>query len=60
LRVNGDRGSGSLWVEEGHLAASELIVPGAPTTASSTRLFHLLRFKRGSFIFELGCTGSGG
>jgi hypothetical protein len=60
LRVNGDRGSGSLWVEEGQLAASELIVPGAPDDSLINSLFHLLRFKRGSFIFEAGALAPAG
>jgi hypothetical protein len=60
LRVNGDRGSGSLWVEEGQLAASELIVPGATDDSLINTLFHLLRFKRGSFIFEAGALAPAG
>ena len=60
LRVNGDRGSGSMWVEEGHLAASELIVPGAADDSLINTLFHLLRFKRGSFIFEAGASAPEG
>ena len=60
LRVNGDRGSGSLWVEEGQLAASELIVPGATDDSLINTLFHLLRFKRGSFIFESGAMAPAG
>ena len=60
LRVNGDRGSGSLWVEEGQLAASELIVPGATDDSLINTLFHLLRFKRGSFIFETGAMAPAG
>ena len=60
LRVNGDRGSGSLWVEDGQLAASELIVPGATDDSLINTLFHLLRFKRGSFIFETGAMAPAG
>ena len=60
LRVNGDRGSSSLWVEEGQLAASELIVPGATDDSLINTLFHLLRFKRGSFIFETGAMAPAG
>ena len=60
LRVNGDRGSGSLWVEQGQLAASELIVPGATDDSLINTLFHLLRFKRGSFIFETGAMAPAG
>ena len=60
LRVNGDRGSGSLWVEEGQLAASELIVPGATDDSLINTLFHLLRFNRGSFIFETGAMAPAG
>ena len=60
LRVNGDRGSGSLWVDEGHLSASELIVPGAADDSLINTLFHLLRFKRGSFIFDSGALAPAG
>jgi hypothetical protein len=60
LRVNGDRGSGSLWVEEGQLAASELIVPGATDDSLINTLFHLLRFKRGSFTFDAGAMAPAG
>ena len=60
LRVNGDRGSGSLWVEEGQLAASELIVPGATDDSLINTLFHLLRFKRGSFTFDAGAMSPAG
>ena len=54
LRVSGDRGSGSIWVEEGKLTATELVVTGAMDDGTVNTLFHLLRFKRGSFIFESG------
>ena len=60
LRVNGDRGSGSLWVDEGQLAASELIVPGATDDSLINTLFHLLRFKRGSFTFDAGASAPAG
>jgi hypothetical protein len=60
LRVNGDRGSGSLWVEEGQLASSELIVPGATDDSLINTLFHLLRFKRGSFTFDAGAMAPAG
>lgn len=54
LRVTGDRGSGSVWVVDGRVVATELAVPGAGSGDPAETLFTLLRFVDGSFTFESG------
>jgi hypothetical protein len=54
LRVTGDRGSGSVWVSDGRVVATELAVPGASDDGPAHTLFALLRFAAGSFTFESG------
>jgi hypothetical protein len=54
LRVTGDRGSGSVWVQNGEVVATELAVPGASDDGPAHTLFTLLRFAAGSFTFEAG------
>jgi hypothetical protein len=54
LRVTGDRGSGSVWVDNGQVVATELAVPGATDDGPAHTLFTLLRFAAGSFTFEAG------
>jgi Domain of unknown function (DUF4388) len=56
LRVTGDRGSGSVWVDDGRIVSTELAVPGTSDDKPATTLFNLLRFARGSFTFESGAT----
>jgi hypothetical protein len=56
LRVTGDRGSGSVWVDDGQVVATELAVPGATDDGPAHTLFTLLRFAAGSFTFESGAT----
>jgi hypothetical protein len=53
LRVSGDRGNGSVWVDSGAVVASE---SSADTAASGPVdvLFELLRYHEGSFTFEAG------
>jgi hypothetical protein len=58
LRVTGDRGSGSVWVDEGRVVATELAVPGATDDGPAQTLFALLRFAAGSFTFESGAAAS--
>ena len=55
LRVIGDAGSGSLWVD-GAVVGSELLVRGADADSLIEVLFNLLRFVDGSFTFEAGST----
>ena len=51
LRVSGDRGTGSVWVESGGVVASE--ATGAPHAgAHADVVFELLRYREGSFTFE--------
>jgi hypothetical protein len=52
LRVEGDRGQGSVWLRDGTVMASsaERAIEGAP---SEEVLFELLRFDEGAFDFEL-------
>lgn len=52
LRVTGDRGSGSLWVDNGIVDAGEVNVRGVDTTDLAEMLYHLLRFSQGSFTFD--------
>src|SRR3954465_9507567 len=54
LRVTGDTGSGSLWVDGGSAVGSELLVRGAEADSLTEALFNLLRFAHGSFTFEAG------
>lgn len=54
LRVTGDGGSGSLWVDHGTVVGGELLMRGAQAEALSEVLFNLLRFSHGSFTFETG------
>lgn len=56
LRVTGDVGSGSLWVDGGAVVGSELLVRGADADSLTEALFNLLRFAHGSFTFEAGST----
>ncbi len=51
LRVDGDRGAGSLWVEEGMVTAGAAGA-GGNVTDPGEALFELLRFGSGDFIFE--------
>jgi hypothetical protein len=51
LRLEGARGAGSVWVDEGQIVAIE--VEHAPRTAGHAEaLFELLRFEDGSFTFS--------
>ena len=56
LRVIGDAGSGSRWVDGGAVVGSELLVRGADADSLIEVLFNLLRFVDGSFTFEAGST----
>ena len=51
LRLEGDRGQGSVWLQEGKVvdAAADHAVDGTPT---EERIFELLRFESGSFAFD--------
>lgn len=51
LRLNGSRGSGSIWVDGGKVVASE--ASGAPHADGPVEVvFELLRFPDGDFVFE--------
>ncbi len=52
LRVTGDRGSGSVWFDEGRVAATEVTGPGVHDEGPVEAIFSLLRFSAGSFTFE--------
>lgn len=56
LRVTGDGGSGSLWLDTGAVTGGELLVRGAQADNLTDVLFNLLRFEQGSFNFEAGAT----
>ena len=52
LRVSGNRGSGSLWVSDGEVVASELTTINSLDPSAVDVVFGLLRFDAGSFTFE--------
>lgn len=54
LRITGDRGSGSVWVEDGDVVATELTASNGFAPNASEVIFGLLRFDAGSFTFESG------
>lgn len=55
LRLEGTRGSGSIWVDGGAVVASE--VSTAPHADGATEVvFELLRFKDGDFVFDADVT----
>ena len=56
LRVSGTRGSGSVWVSEGEIVASELAANGSLAPSAVDVVFGLLRFDAGSFTFESEAT----
>jgi hypothetical protein len=51
LRIDGDRGQGSVWLHDGSVvdAAADRAVDGTP---SEEVMFELLRFESGSFAFD--------
>ncbi len=52
LRVSGNRGSGSVWVTDGEVVASELTTINSLDPSAVDVVFGLLRFDAGSFTFE--------
>ena len=52
LRVTGNRGSGSVWVDDGEIVSTELTLPGTADPTPPEVVFGLLRFGSGSFTFE--------
>ncbi|MEZ5244731.1 MAG: DUF4388 domain-containing protein [Acidimicrobiales bacterium] len=52
LRITGDRGSGSVWVAEGDVVATELASAVSYEPTNEEVVFGLLRFSAGSFTFE--------
>lgn len=59
LRIDGDRGLGSVWLSEGGIvdADADRAIDGTPTDEV---IFELLRFDAGSFAFDGDDTASGG
>ncbi|MEY2465343.1 MAG: resuscitation-promoting factor RpfA [Acidimicrobiaceae bacterium] len=55
LRLRGDRGDGSVWVDSGTVVAAESSGSGPDGTAVDV-VFELLRFAEGSFTFDAGTT----
>jgi hypothetical protein len=49
-RLDGDRGTGSLWLKDGQIIGGELT--GSATTDANEVAFELLRFADGDFLFE--------
>lgn len=56
LRVSGNRGSGSVWVVDGEIVASELTSINSLNPTAQDVVFGLLRFEVGSFTFEADAT----
>ncbi len=54
LRITGNRGSGSVWVEDGDVVATELTAANGLSPSATEVIFGLLRFEAGSFTFESG------
>lgn len=52
LRITGDRGSGSVWVDQGQVVATELASAVTQEPTNEEVVFGLLRFSAGSFTFE--------
>jgi len=52
LRITGDRGSGSVWVDSGEVVATELASAVTQEPTNEEVVFGLLRFAAGSFTFE--------
>ena len=52
LRITGDRGSGSVWVADGDVVATELASAVSYERTNEEVVFGLLRFTAGSFTFE--------
>jgi len=52
LRITGDRGSGSVWVADGDVVATELASAVSHEPTNEEVVFGLLRFTAGSFTFE--------
>jgi hypothetical protein len=52
LRITGDRGSGSVWVDSGEVVATELASAVTQEPSNEEVVFGLLRFVAGSFTFE--------
>src|SRR5262245_13642933 len=53
LRLVGDRGNGSVWVDGGSVVATEASGSPAPKGLGEV-FFELLRYRDGSFTFEVG------
>jgi hypothetical protein len=58
LRVTGDRGSGSIWVDGGEVVATELASAVTQEPSNEEVVFGLLRFGAGSFTFEADATAA--
>lgn len=58
LRVTGDRGSGSVWVVDGQVVATENVSGGSDNDGSVAVVFSMLRYEVGSFTFENDATTS--
>ncbi|MEZ5168281.1 MAG: DUF4388 domain-containing protein [Acidimicrobiales bacterium] len=52
LRITGDRGSGSVWLDSGEVVATELASAVSHDPTDAEVVFGLLRFSAGSFTFE--------
>lgn len=53
LHIEGDRGTGDVWVDGGDVVALET---SRPAVTPTERLFELLRFTDGDFVFQAGAS----
>ena len=56
-RLDGDRGTGRLWLEDGQVIGGEF--EGSATTDANEVAFELLRFSDGDAMVEAACMGLG-
>lgn len=52
LRITGDRGTGSVWVDDGKIVTTELSGSYGGESSDEECVFGMLRFAAGSFTFE--------
>lgn len=60
LRITGDRGSGSVWVDGGEIVGTELLDGVGDDLSDEEAVFGLLRFGTGSFTFEADAAAPSG
>lgn len=59
LRITGDRGSGSIWVDDGQVVTTEFAGAFGGEVTDDEAVFGMLRFTAGSFTFDADATAPG-